>query len=503
MDAILPLNAASHRLNASPDLLFGVFAAALISAFHQSVFDMAGLWVASSAHHHGFFAAPAAVWMIAQKKWRPTDPAHSGAGIMITLAGAALWLAGRAASAALLEHLSIVTMLIGGAGAIYGREALRRWALPLGFLYFMVPFGEIATPLLQDLTAVLVVGLMHLVSMPAVLEGALIHTPSGAYNIAEACAGLRFLLAGMMLAAIFAHVSIPDVRQRLLFFGLAIVFAIAANAFRAFALIIIATLSNQQWAVGPDHLLFGWAVYALFFGALIAVGRRFSAPIEEGAPHHITKRARKNILTLAPLVLIMAGANVYSWRIIERPVADAAPQQLSLLNAPGWRLLPPAENWRGQFSDVDKQSHATYQQAQQQVYASFSFVTHQRGAMEIANHKNRAWDNDTWRQVGAERVNFRLFNGERASSVFLLAGPERRRLAALTFYWLGDRVYAQAWRMKAAQMRARLRGRNPSGGMIILAASYRHHPDDAIATLRAFSNDMEPLSYWRARQSGR
>ena len=422
-------------------------------------------------------------------------------GFVILLGGALFWIIGQAATVALISQLAMVTILIGGVGVIFGGGALRSWAYPLAFAYFMVPFGESIVPALQMLTAKIIVGLLAAFAMPVSIDGFLIHTKAGAFEVAEACAGLRFLIAATMIAAIFAYTAFQSWRKRLLFLGFAVLLALLANGLRAFLMVLVATLTEKSWAVGPDHLLAGWALYALIFAILIFIGRHY-ADQQSAAPQtrKIASVKGASIYSVAA-ALIVTGAAMFNTAVVSRPVDKPAPANLTLFSAPGWRILPPPENWRPELAQADRTVQATYDQDGVRVYLSVGYFTHDRDGAEIVNRENRAWNGDDWRHIGSADAVIYQFGGSEKRELDILSGPQRRRLAVLKTYWVGDRAYSDAWRAKRAQMFAKLRGANPPGGVIFLAAGYQHDPSEAINTLRAFTNSTEPLDAWLQRQT--
>lgn len=486
---------------AAPIAAFGAIATACAVLLHPTAWSMVKTWASSSSFHHGFAVAPAAVWMIVAMSPRPASSSSPIPGAALLFVGICIWLAGRAANVALVEQLAFVTLLIGAVGVAFGAQALRAWGYPLAFLYFLVPFGASLTPVLQLATAQTVVGLLAAVGTPVGLEGVLIKTPAGAFEIAEACAGLRFLTAAVMVAAIFAYASFHSWRKRVLFLAFAVVLALAANGVRAFLMVLIATLTEKRWAIGPDHWLAGWAFYAIVFAVLIVVGQRFAdrrTPIEvaAGGP------GRRGLAAVIPAVGLIALASLYADFVIDRTPAHAAPASVSLLNAPGWRILPPPQNWRAHLPLADRTAAATYETADQTVYISLGFFTHGRQGAEIVTYANRAWDGEEWRKIAGENAVVYLFGRSEKAAFDLLAGPEHRRLAAVTAYWLDGEIYLKPWRVKLAQMKTKLMGRNPPGGIIVIAASYRRDPAEAIAAIRSYTTAVEPLEDWLARNGG-
>src|SRR5437868_623376 len=83
--------------------------------------------------------------------------------------------------------------------AVLGGAVFRALLFPLFFLIFLVPVGEELVPRLQDITATIAVRGVQLANVPVFLDGRLISTPTGDFLVAEACAGLRYLTACIVI----------------------------------------------------------------------------------------------------------------------------------------------------------------------------------------------------------------------------------------------------------------------------------------------------------------
>ncbi|WDI31369.1 EpsI family protein [Hyphococcus flavus] len=482
---------------ALPVFTYGVYVTALIVLLYPTASSMAATWLGSSSYHHGVLVAPIAVWMILSGP--RITPSTSLIGVIGVVFASMIWIAGNAAGVALIEQIALVSLLIAGAAVNFGREAVKYWLAPLLFLFFMVPFGAAIVPPLQYATANTTVLMLGAVGMPVSLDGILIRTPAGLFEIAEACAGLNFLLAALMVSAVYAISFFRSNRTRLAFVLTAAAVALAANFLRVFLLIMIATLSGMKIAVGPDHLAIGFVFYACVFGVLIWIGERMRLSERKSpdrSPSMMYSPWRK--LTAISALLPIATVSLYAGEVVNADVKRSAPQSLSPLNAPGWRILAGPENWRPSTT-ADRSSVATYVNRDQTVYAALSYFTHDRRSAEIANYHNRAWDNKDWRKIGVSEEMIYLFGDARMTLVDLIAGPEGRRLAAVSIYWRGDKVYKDAGSFKVAQMVDKLRGINPPGGQIIIAAAYRSDPAEALASLRPFTHEVEDFSAWRLR----
>ncbi|MHA7871268.1 MAG: exosortase A [Hyphococcus sp.] len=482
----------------APVIACALLTVAAIVLLHPTAWAMASTWATSSTYVHGFAVAPIALWLM-----RSRSVAIGGAmapGLAIVVIGAMLWLMGRAATLSLLQHLAFVTVLIGIVGAVFGDSALRAWAFPLAFLYFMVPFSEIITPQLQLLTAQGVVSLLSMLGGDVALDGFLITTPAGRFLVAEACAGLNFLIAALMIATVFAIVSFQRWEKRLAFILFALIAAIVMNSIRAFLIIMIATLSDHRWAVGPDHVLVGWVFYLAVITLLLLIGMRFAdAPRMQGQPPEWAARPHSVIAPACITAALLFAAAAYAYAVIDKPIVRAAPASISLVNAPGWRILPPQQHWRAALPKADRTAAATYASPAHVVSLSLGYFTHERDDIEIATAANRVWSGADWRSNGREQAVLYLFGHSQKTSIELLSGPGGRRLAVVTAYWLDTDVYVEPWRLKLTQMIRRLKGENPRGGVIMIAAAYNEDVSDAITALRAFTTDIESFDDWRGR----
>lgn len=268
-----PILTATHRHGAA----FSAAVLALFAILHPEAADMVRQWTWSSSYHHGWLAAPVALYLLFEAKgWRATPFRADVYGVGIVLAALALAFAGRAAEAAIVGHVSVVVGLIGAAVLTLGRVYVRRSAFAFGFLVFMVPFGESLIPALQGAAAFAVAGLLTLSGVDTLRDGVILTTAAGRFEMAESCAGLRFLLAGLMVAALAAHLAFRDWRRQALFVAAAIVLAVAANWLRAYLIVLTATVTQMRFGTGPEHVAFGWILYVGLTLALLLAARRLS-----------------------------------------------------------------------------------------------------------------------------------------------------------------------------------------------------------------------------------
>ena len=244
---------------------------------------MVKTWM-TSTYNHGIVVIPIAVFMIwtARHTWLQLKPQFWPTALIgVAAAGLSLGI-GFKTDIQLIQHISLVGLLISGAAMIFGPQLIQRWLFPLLFLFFMVPFGDILIPTLRSITAMATNGLLAVAGFSPMLDGLIISVTSGRFHIAEECSGLRFLLAAGMIASIFSYYAFSTWRQTFLFFMAAMVIAMTANFLRIWLVIVIAVQSNGTSHIIEGHLFIGWIFYAAAMTCLIFVGLYLS-PSEKQA----------------------------------------------------------------------------------------------------------------------------------------------------------------------------------------------------------------------------
>ncbi|HEX8256640.1 MAG TPA: exosortase A, partial [Allosphingosinicella sp.] len=252
-------------------------AVAMLALFHRDVVDIVDLWWNSSTYNHCLLILPIVAWLVTQRlpELRGLTPAAWAPGLLLVAAGAGGWLLGEAGGVGLARHGGIVLMLQGAVIACLGKAVSRGLAFPIFYALFLIPAGEELVPPMQTLTADMCMALLALVGVPAHIEGIFITTPSGYFEVAEACSGVKFLVAMIAYGALVANVCFKSAWRRAAFMLAAIVIPILANGVRAWGTIYIAEYTGTDFAAGFDHVVYGWVFFAIVIALLMAAGWRF------------------------------------------------------------------------------------------------------------------------------------------------------------------------------------------------------------------------------------
>ena len=138
-----------------------------------------------------------------------------------------------------------------------------------------MPLGEVLVPTLMDWTATFTVAALRASGVPVYQEGNFLVIPSGMWSIVEACSGLRYLIASLMVGCLYAYLSYRSPGRRVAFIAASLVLPIFANWLRAYMIVMLGHLSNNRLAVGVDHLIYGWIFFGLVMVLLLWIGSRW------------------------------------------------------------------------------------------------------------------------------------------------------------------------------------------------------------------------------------
>ena len=238
-------------------------------------------WLADSSWSHGFLIPLFSLYFINQHKHEilalQTRPNYLGLVFLVCVilfyffnlvspAGYAYF-----RSLSMLATLGAVVLFLGG-----WRLVKYTW-LPIVFLIFAVPFPRryyvsLTTPM-QKLSATVAGALLDLVGgMQTTVNGIVIDVvykgrrlePS--LNVAEACSGMRLLMAFLALGVAMAYLHYRPLWQRFVLLASTVPIAIFCNFVRVTVTGFIFVLIHPRYTQGIYHDMLGIAMLPLAFG---------------------------------------------------------------------------------------------------------------------------------------------------------------------------------------------------------------------------------------------
>jgi exosortase B len=233
-----------------------------------------GLWQTDEFGHAPLIAA-IVVWLLWRERVKVFDVAARSAswlGFGLFLAGASLYVAGRAMAMASAEFLS-QWLMVGSVFAFLGGDKVWRhaWFAWL-YLLFMVPLPasliETLTGPLKHAISVLVVDGLYMASYPIARSGVMITVGPYQLLVADACSGLNSMFSLAALGTLFTHLV---ARGRSTLHNVVLVIAIlpiafVANILRVVALVLVTYHLGDEAGQGFLH---GAAGIVLMVAALL------------------------------------------------------------------------------------------------------------------------------------------------------------------------------------------------------------------------------------------
>ncbi|MEM8835072.1 MAG: exosortase/archaeosortase family protein [Planctomycetota bacterium] len=185
-------------------------------------------------------------------------------------------------------------LAIGGLVAmLVGPRVLRSLVMPIGYLAFGVTISEMVmnkiTWGLKLLASQGSEALLTMVGLDVDRAGNVLtvfaNGEEHALNVAEACSGMRMVIAFFALAGAVAMFGCKNWWQRIAVILLALPVALGMNIVRV-AVLGLATLIDPELATGDAHMLIGMVLlvpsFMLFMGCVYALNRVVQEPGEEG-----------------------------------------------------------------------------------------------------------------------------------------------------------------------------------------------------------------------------
>ncbi len=474
----------------------GAVAAGLIGTFAwvlgwywPTAAEVGRIWWRTETFAHGLLVLPLFAWLV----WRKRDALVGLTprpvpvlALPLALAGFA-WLLGGLVSVAALTHIALGAILVIGSVAVLGWRIARELAFPLGFLLFGIPVGEFLLPVLMIYTAEFTVGALRLSGVPVYQEGLHFVVPNGRWSVVEACSGIRYLIASLMVGTLYAYLHYRSLKRRLLFVGVAIAVPIVANWVRAYMIVMLGYLSDNRIAAGVDHLIYGWLFFGVVILAMFWIGSRWREdhlPASARVAVSVPSGARRGWLGVLPLAAVTALFPPMLAHL-HQPVEPFAVTLAAPAPAPGWTMVnEDLAGFRPHYRGHRGELYQVYRRGDGRTVALYvAYYAKQGPGAELV-----MWGNDLvegedlrWIRVGGGSEELAVGEVRRA-----VVSDHLRRLAIWHWYWADGRVMTSDYLAKALLARDRLTGQHDDSAFVAVIAPIEERPEEARALVADF-----------------
>lgn len=472
-------------------LVFAVSLAWLVFLYRDTALDMATIWYRSETFNHGFIVFPIAFWLIWTRRFHLAllVPKSSFVAIpLLALVGGG-WLLGDLASVNAVTQFAFVLMLVLLVPAVFGFHVAKAIAFPLFFMFFAVPVGEFAIPLLMEWTARFTVFAVRLTGIPVLQDGMQFVLSSGRWSVIEACSGVRYLIASTCVGTLYAYLNYVSLRRRLIFIAVSIVVPVVANWLRAYMIVMIGHLSNGKLAAGVDHLIYGWVFFGVVIMIMFMIGARWTEV--EAKPEKAMTVGNAGavapalgVLALCTVILMLTMAAPH-WvqSAVSRSSQGAVPKLAQISNLPAWAPGAPPVDWHPSYQNPPAELAQSFERAGMRIGLYVVFYRNQGYSSKLVTSTNTivTSQDPNWLRL-ATRSREETFGGQlNKVHVEDLKGSDDDVISVWRWYWINGRLTSSDVVAKIYTVLSLLSGKGDDSAAIFVYGRKDAGGDEAIA----------------------
>lgn len=259
----------------------GIIGALLCFLFRNEIGSIIRRWLTDASWSHGFLIPLFSLYFINQKKSCVLNlqAKPNYLGLFFLLCSILFYVFNIVSPSGYAYFRSISMIAALGAVVLFlgGWRLIKYTWLPIVFLVFAVPLPRryyvgLTMPM-RHLAAAIAASLLNLVSgLEATASGVLIDVIykgqrlEPALNVAEACSGMRLLMAFLALGVAMAYLHYRPIWQRIILLASTIPIAIFCNIVRVTVTGFVYVLLHPKYTQGIYHDILGMAMLPLAFG---------------------------------------------------------------------------------------------------------------------------------------------------------------------------------------------------------------------------------------------
>lgn len=473
-------------------LLLGVFVW-VTGWYWDTAAEMAGIWWRSDTFAHGLVVLPIFAWLVWSKRERLSLERHEpSALVLLLIVGAGLaWLLSELGSASAPSHFSLALILASSFVGVLGLRIGRILAFPLLFLFFGVPIGEFLLPILMRHTADFTVQALRMTGIPVYQENLFFVVPNGRWSVVEACSGLRYLVASLMVGSLYAYLNYVSLKRRMLFMLVALLVPIVANWVRAYITVMVGYHFGPEFVEGFIHIVYGWVFFGIVIGLMFWIGSRWHevpAQVPEAAHSSGVGAAGNRGWVALTAIALAIPAFPMALSQLQLPedsfsVALTAPQA-----KPGWAVLEDDEfPYRPSFNGHRGEVFQRYQNVNGEALGLYiAYYAEQHKGAELVMHGNslEGRQGSGW---------IRTSSGEDRLSIGTVARATlrrgERRLNLWSWYFINGRVVTNDFVAKGLLALNRIAGLKDDSAVLVLIVPTDERTATGKVTAEAFVSD--------------
>ena len=474
----------------------------ILAAYHSTLRPMISIWN-SNTFAHCYLILPISGYLIWKKRFQLVahTPYPESLPIIFIAGLGFVWYIGNITDVAAVQQYALVSIIPCIVWAFFGSTIFRVIIFPLTFLLFCVPFGDFLIPWMIGFTADFTVALVRFSNIPIFREGTFFSIPSGDWSVVEACAGLRYFMASIILGTLFAYTNFRSLKLRIFFVTLSAVVPIILNGLRAYLIVMIGHFSGMKLGVGVDHYIYGWVFFGLGMALLFWFGSLWreedtgidSVPLDSKTEPTNPNIYRTTIIYLFALLIAviwpLRADNINNYNANDYTVILPTPKPIS-----PWSLGLEFTKWKPFYNGAKTKQQNFYTNGNDNVGVIFEYYSHEIQGSELINTTNVLVPekHPIWKLL-EEKSSSLSSNGNSLSFFEGRLKSNEQNLLVWKWYWVSGTFVSDNFKAKLLKARDKLFGLEKPEAAIFLVVEIKDSDlSHAQSILHGFVDVMLP-----------
>ncbi|OUS25770.1 hypothetical protein A9Q99_20140 [Gammaproteobacteria bacterium 45_16_T64] len=456
-----------------PALIILLWCAVWAGVYYEGIASAVSVWVTHDAFNHCLFVLPIALYFAYERRYSVmmVEPKFTPVFLIPMFALQGLWLVGFAADISLFQHAAIFIMIPCAISMCFGWKVVRVLWFSLCFVVFAIPVGEQLVPAFQVITADLSVLFLRWSGVPVYHDGLFITIPEGVFEVAEACSGIRFFIACVVMGSIIAYVNYQSAYKRIAFLLFSIFLPIIANGLRAYGTILVGHLIDLKYASAADHLIYGWGFFAFIIMLLVLFSRIGAEPVSPlSKPVHDKTHPAWLNMKVVPIVSIMCLPVILAFVVSLGAARGALPVSLKADVTVGAEVELVSFNgsWRPSFISPEQEYFAHGSKEEDYYVAVYD------GGLdtEMVSDENRLYDIKKWRYIGQDTREVAYGQESVVVALLKLGASNGAKRLVMYWYYVPNLSSSNVVSIKLMQALNVLQGKGGVGAVIAISKPY-------------------------------
>ena len=287
-----------------------------------------------------------------------------------------------------------------------------------------------------------------------------------------------------------ASPTIGSPLRRAAFIAASLVVPIVANWLRAYLIVMIGHLSNNQLAVGVDHLVYGWLFFGIVIALLFWAGSLWREDDEPQSTALVSEvPSRSGFRRLMPAVVAAI------WQPLAAGIEhrDSGAVHLgSITLQQGWTATTePISTWRPDVSGARAETQETFVRDGRSVTVYIAFFRDQADESKAITASNElvSTKNDQWKQVRVSPAT--VFIGGAPTSVrTAVVTNNLARLAVWQWYWVDGHLTSSDYMAKLYEALSVLQGHGDATAWVVVYTATGNSQVQVEPVLQEFTSTM-------------